>query len=50
MRGAVEGMSRMTKVATRMGNTTFSTLDTGRACSIFTFRSFSVVSARMRGF
>ena len=50
MRGAVEGMSRMTNTATMMGKTIFSTLDTSRACSIFTWRSFSVVSARMRGF
>ena len=48
--GAVEGMSRMTKVDTAMGKTIFSTLDTFRACSIFTFRSFSVVRARIRGF
>ena len=47
--GAVEGRSRMTKVATTMGKTIFSVLLTSRACSIFTLRILSVVKSFMNG-
>ena len=47
--GAVSGMSRITMVATAIGNTIFSVLETGRSCSILISRSFLVVSRRMSG-
>ena len=47
--GAVEGKSRITKVATRTGKMIFSALETSRVCSILTLRILSVVSAFMRG-
>ena len=49
MRGAVEGRSRMTKVATTMGKMIFSVLETSRVCSIFTLRILSVVQSFISG-
>ena len=48
-RGAVVGRIRQTTMVTMMGNRIFSSLDTGRSCSILIFRSFSVVSRRIIG-
>ena len=48
-RGAVEGRSRITKVATTIGKTIFSVLETSRVCSILTSRISLVVHSFMRG-
>ena len=49
IRGAVEGRSRITKVATTMGKMIFSVLETSRLCTILTLRILSVVMAFMIG-
>ena len=49
IRGAVEGRSKITKVATTMGKMIFSVLETSRLCTILTLRIFSVVIAFMIG-
>ena len=49
MSGAVEGRSRMTKVATTMGKMIFSFFETSRVCSILTLRICSVVRSFMSG-
>ena len=48
-RGAVEGRIRHTTIVTMMGNRIFSSLETGRSCSILILRSLSVVSNFMIG-
>ena len=48
-RGAVVGRIRHTTTVTMMGKRIFSSLETGRSCSILIFRSFSVVSSFMMG-
>ena len=47
--GAVEGSSRMTKVATTIGKTIFSAFETSRLCTILTLRILSVVISFMIG-
>ena len=48
-RGAVVGRSRHTTIVTIIGKRIFSSLDTGRSCSILILRSFSVVKSFMIG-
>ena len=48
-RGAVDGRIRHTTMVTMMGNRIFSSLDTGRSCSILILRSFSVVRSFING-
>ena len=48
-RGAVDGSMRHTTMVTMMGNRIFSSLDTGRSCSILILRSCSVVKNFMIG-
>ena len=48
-RGAVVGRIIHTTMVTIIGNRIFSSLETGRSCSILILRSFSVVSSFMIG-
>ena len=48
-RGAVVGRIRHTTMVTIIGNRIFSSLVTGRSCSILIFLSFSVVRSFMIG-
>ena len=48
-KGAVVGKIITTTIVTTIGNNIFSSLETGRNCSILTLRSFSVVKAFIIG-
>ena len=49
IRGAVDGSSRMTKMVTMIGKRIFSLFETGRACTILIWRSFSEVRSFIIG-